>query len=560
MAALKGRIRHHYELASEYYFSLWGEHIHHGYFLTPSDTKERAQLRLIELLIDRSQLESCSAVLDVGCGIGGTSRYLARNHGCKVTGITISGKQVGMATKLTCDAGINTQNPTTTDSVEHGYGSAHFHEVDAETMADFFPEQGVFDCIWISEALSHLPDKPLFFRNAFKVLRPPHNDTKLPGKLVVADWFKAEDLTEKQLEDDIRPIEDGMLLPPLCTQSEYQIYAKEAGLSIFCEPLDISKDVAKTCEFCKIIPMWHKKSTPSRLGTVPSSALPARPPHLAAPTASLVVDFLSWFVLEANYDTQKDLHLYLSTMKLIVAGASGYVATEIIRQSLSISKITSVIALARAPVPVPSNLDPSADASKLHGVVIESYNFYPDDVKAQLAGADACIWTVAITPNKAWGMDFAEVRRVCHDYALIGLENIMAAQVQGRMDRSTEPLCFLYMSGAGAERDPGQRPTFDARYLLLRGETENRILAFTAENQGKVEACVAKPGFITESGRYLRTFLAMIFYHVFSLPRIDLEECARAILHQVLQGFSKETLENEDLIKIGRQKINSEGW
>ncbi|KAL8815283.1 MAG: hypothetical protein Q9223_005570 [Gallowayella weberi] len=246
MAALKGRIRHHYELASEYYFTLWGEHIHHGYFLRPSDTKERAQLRLIELLIDRSQLETGSAVLDVGCGIGGTSRYLARNHGCKVTGITISGKQVEMATKLTCDAGINNKNSTMTDSVEHGYGSAHFHEVDAETMADFFPGEGAFDCVWISEALSHLPDKPLFFRNAFKVLRSPNDHTKKPGKLVVADWFKAEDLTEKQLEDDIKPIEDGMLLPPLCTQSEYQRYAKEAGLRIFCEPLDISKEVAKT--------------------------------------------------------------------------------------------------------------------------------------------------------------------------------------------------------------------------------------------------------------------------------------------------------------------------
>ena len=79
-------------------------------------------------------------------------------------------------------------------------------------------------------------------------------------------------------------------------------------------------------------------------------------------------------------------------MKLIVAGASGFVATEVIRQSLSIPKITAVIAIARRPVATPSNLSKGADASKLHSVVLDSYGTYPDDVIKQLAGADACIW------------------------------------------------------------------------------------------------------------------------------------------------------------------------
>lgn len=37
-----------------------------------------------------------------------------------------------------------------------------------------------------------------------------------------------------------------MLLPPLCTQSDYVHFAKEAGFTVFSEPFDISKDVAKT--------------------------------------------------------------------------------------------------------------------------------------------------------------------------------------------------------------------------------------------------------------------------------------------------------------------------
>jgi len=37
-----------------------------------------------------------------------------------------------------------------------------------------------------------------------------------------------------------------MLLPPLCTQKSYVQLATEAGLKVFAEPTDISKDVSKT--------------------------------------------------------------------------------------------------------------------------------------------------------------------------------------------------------------------------------------------------------------------------------------------------------------------------
>ena len=237
-----------------------GEHIHHGYFLDPADTKEVAQARLVDLLLQRSQLSTGTRVLDVGCGIGGTSRILAKKMDCSVTGITISEQQVKLATELSAKAAGHVQGDVDkSGSIALGNGSVRFVELDAEKMGDFFNEsetKTTFDCVWISEAMSHLPDKVLFFRNASMLLNAG-------GKLVVADWFKAEDLTDAQMEADIKPIEgetrpktldihgtewrkDGMLLPGLNTQSEYVSYAKQAGLSIFSEPFDISKEVSKT--------------------------------------------------------------------------------------------------------------------------------------------------------------------------------------------------------------------------------------------------------------------------------------------------------------------------
>jgi SAM-dependent methyltransferase len=128
-----------------------------------------------------------------------------------VTGITISGKQVEIAKRLTLAEAKKSSSSTSPDVDEPqedadgfialGKGKVKFIELDAEKMGDFFAaEDGKFDAVWISEALSHFPNKALFFHNVNRVLRPD-------GRLALADWFKADGLTEKEFADDIKPIE-----------------------------------------------------------------------------------------------------------------------------------------------------------------------------------------------------------------------------------------------------------------------------------------------------------------------------------------------------------------
>ncbi|RYO78710.1 hypothetical protein DL762_008563 [Monosporascus cannonballus] len=248
MATLKDRIKQHYDLASDYYYSLWGQHIHHGLFRNDGESKEEAQVNLINYLLGISRLQKGGHVLDVGCGIGGTSRFLAKEHGCAVTGITISGRQVEIAKRLTLEDKAAPQTREGSDLLSYdGKGAVRFLELDAEKMRErFSPAEGrpgeTFDCVWISEALSHLPDKPLFFSSSFAVLAAGGS-----SRLVVADWFKAPGLSAEQEAADIQPIEDGMLLPKLCTADDYVRMAEEAGFKTLQAPIDISKDVAKTC-------------------------------------------------------------------------------------------------------------------------------------------------------------------------------------------------------------------------------------------------------------------------------------------------------------------------
>jgi len=243
-------------------------------------------------------------------------------------------------------------------------------------------------------------------------------------------------------------------------------------------------------------------------------------------------------------------------MKLIVAGSTGFVATELIRQALSNSAVTSIVALARRVTAVPQNAGPGADAEKLKSVVCSDFGNYPDSVKRELAGADACIWLIAVTPSQLKKMPWEEARKICLDYTLTGLETI-AQLPRGSAGKS---LHFLYISGANSERDPSKKPWVLGDYCLMRGEAESRILDYAKESKGAVEACVAKPGLIGAPGRtgLLMQAVQTVGRSIIGLPKVDVSEIAATLLDQAVKGFDKDTLLNEDLIRIG-QKALAEG-
>jgi len=100
----KQKIVEHYDFVSPYYQLLWGDHIHHGYWIRGDESKEQAQLQLMEHLAKLANIETGCTVLDIGCGFGGSSIYLAQKYKASATGITISPVQVEMARKAAAAA------------------------------------------------------------------------------------------------------------------------------------------------------------------------------------------------------------------------------------------------------------------------------------------------------------------------------------------------------------------------------------------------------------------------------------------------------------------------
>ncbi|CEI60167.1 hypothetical protein FVEN_g6351 [Fusarium venenatum] len=223
-------------------------------------------------------------------------------------------------------------------------------------------------------------------------------------------------------------------------------------------------------------------------------------------------------------------------MKLLVAGASGFVGTEIIRQSLQLPQVTTVVAIARKPVSVPDGADPA----RFKNVVVKAYGDFLSCVADEFKDATACIWTVGITPMAYKSLEPGQARRICLDDTLSGLENMVKFSVK-------KPFRFIYMSGADVERDQTKTPPLVPEYFLMRGEVENGIFGFEEQNPGLVEVGVARPGLIINDSTDLKEVMARLGKEVTTIRQ---ESVAAALLHQALYGIEKKTLWTDDLKRI----------
>ncbi len=218
----KDSIRQHYDLATPFYRLLWGRHIHHGLWEDQDATPAQAQRRLIDRLAAAARIAPGQRVLDVGCGMGGSSIELARRFRCQVTGLTLSPLQRFWAT---VSAGLQ------------GVGDrVRFRCADAETVR--LPERS-FDVVWNVECSEHLFDKPAFFQRLGGWLKPG-------GRLALCAWLAGE---EPLAEPLVRLVCEGFLCPSLGTAADYLGWMDAAGL-VHSRFEDLTAQVEQTWDIC----------------------------------------------------------------------------------------------------------------------------------------------------------------------------------------------------------------------------------------------------------------------------------------------------------------------
>ena len=178
---------------------------HYGYHDRQVRAHGAALLRLNQVLADRVAIRPGERVLDAGCGIGGSSIWLAAQRGAQAVGITLSGRQVARARQLAQARGL--------------HGQAVFEQADFTSTP--FPD-GSFDVVWAVESVCHAADKAAFYREAARLLRPG-------GRVVVAEFLRTarplDPLAERLLHEWL----DGWAMPDLDTGDEHLRALAAAG-------------------------------------------------------------------------------------------------------------------------------------------------------------------------------------------------------------------------------------------------------------------------------------------------------------------------------------------
>ncbi len=207
------QIQQFYDASSGLWEQVWGEHMHHGYYGadgTQKKDRRQAQIDLIEEVLNWADIKLANNILDVGCGIGGSSLYLANKFNAHSTGITLSPVQATRATERALEF--------------HQQDSSRFLVANAQDMP--FADNS-FDLVWSLESGEHMPDKTKFLQECYRVLKPG-------GNLIMVTWchrpINDSPLTadeQKHLEEIYRVY----CLPYVISLPEYEAIAHQLPLS-----------------------------------------------------------------------------------------------------------------------------------------------------------------------------------------------------------------------------------------------------------------------------------------------------------------------------------------
>ena len=131
--------------------------------LAPVDEFHSGQRNATVRLAQLAQVSGGEDVLDVGCGIGGPSRFLAKAFGCRVTGLDLTAEFVEVANMLAHRTGLA--------------GKVTYRQGDALDLP--FPDAS-FDLVWSQNAAMNIADRDRLYGEMRRVLRPK-------GRLAIQD-------------------------------------------------------------------------------------------------------------------------------------------------------------------------------------------------------------------------------------------------------------------------------------------------------------------------------------------------------------------------------------
>lgn len=237
-AQYKSLVNAYYDLATVFYEWGWGASFHFASRYSHENFAESIRRHEYHLA-SKLNVKRSDVILDVGCGIGGPMRNIARFTQCSVTGLTLNPYQVDRGNEL-C------QKDATVASISKS--------VQGDFMDMPFDDES-FDAAYAIEATCHAPDRTKVYREIYRVLKP--------GSIFACYEWCMTDTYEKgnaEHEKIKKQIEEGDGLPDICHTSVCLKAMEQAGFEIM-EEKDLVLEENASQDICPwmlpLLPSWN---------------------------------------------------------------------------------------------------------------------------------------------------------------------------------------------------------------------------------------------------------------------------------------------------------------
>ena len=218
------RVIHHYTTCTEDFYlrDHHDEHIHFGYWdavdvagacqhIDRSVALPAALRRLIEVVVTPLRIQRDQLVVDAGCGVGGTARFLAREYGCNVIGLDCTPSQIALARQKT-------------ESAPTRPGARIDYRVTDVTRPWAIDPESIDAVVNIENAL-YYQRRRAFLTEVTKALRPG-------GRLALTDWMRVDPMTAAEYVEHINPICQHWFAWNLESLESYEKLLAQAGLEV----------------------------------------------------------------------------------------------------------------------------------------------------------------------------------------------------------------------------------------------------------------------------------------------------------------------------------------
>ena len=203
-------VNDYYDLCSEIMQFGWNESLQFAP-LKPGETLEESIRAHQRLMIERLQLREGMRIVDIGCGVCGPMRRVARESGARVFCVNNNARQLERAKEKNIEAGL-----------DHAAEYLHCSFMDMSAI-----DADTFDAGYAIESTCHAPDKQGAFAEIYRILKP--GALFWGQEMCMTDKFDPADGHHRALKEDLM---QGIALREIATFSEVNKMLEAVGFEI----------------------------------------------------------------------------------------------------------------------------------------------------------------------------------------------------------------------------------------------------------------------------------------------------------------------------------------